>query len=508
MNKLLSFIASAGLAAAFVACNSDSASSTLSYTTSSVVVSSFSLNADDDVLEALDSVYFSIDLVNARVFNADSLPYGTDVSRLVVNIGVSGCSAAELTFKQSETTDTVVNYLTNSTDSICFTYGPATLHLVSTDQTTERNYYIEVNVHKMKPDSLYWNQTARRSLPTNLGVPSRQKSAAWGDRTACLTYASSRYCLAVTNNPANNEWTYITPAWSFTPQIDTFNATDEALFILGDDNILYTSTDGETWNSTGLSWWNIYGAYGSTLLGVEQKGGQFYHVTYPATTEIKVADGCPVYGTSTLAEFTNKWATAPQVFFIGGSDANGALSGDMWGYDGSTWAKVSIDGVPAATGRSFIAYPYCITDSTNWTTATYTALIAFGGLLSDGSLSKDVYLSKDMGIHWKLADDLLQLPDYIPAMTSSQALVVDKTLYANASNADAWSEMASTPLPRWWQVYHPKGIPAAITSRATKPITEWECPYIYLFGGTNDSGTLYNTVWRGVINRLSFKPLQ
>ncbi|MCC8176694.1 MAG: DUF6242 domain-containing protein [Bacteroidales bacterium] len=507
MNKLLTFIASAGLAAAFVACNSDSASNTISYTTSSVVVSSFSLNADDDILEALDSVYFSIDLVNARVFNADSLPYGTDVSRLVVNIGVSGCSAANLTFKKNETTDTVVNYLTNSTDSICFTYGPATLHLVSTDQTTSRDYYIEVNVHKMKPDSLYWNQTARRSLPSNLGVPSRQKSAAWGDRTACLTYGSSRYCLAVTDNPANNDWTYLTPSWGFTPYIDSFNATSEALFILSDSGELYTSTDGETWTSTGESWSHIYGAYGDVLLGTKQQGGAYYHVTYPASTQVAVASGCPVTGTSTLAEFTNKWATSPQVFFIGGTTANGDKSGDMWGYDGSKWAKVSIDGVPEASGRSFIAYPYCVTDSANWTTATYTALIAFGGELADGMVSKEVYLSKDMGIHWKLADDLLQLPDYIPAMTNSQALVVDKTLYANSSNADAWSEMASTPLPRWWQVYQPKGIPGA-SSRATKPITEWECPYIYLFGGTTASGTLYNTVWRGVINRLSFKPLQ
>jgi hypothetical protein len=45
-------------------------------------------------------------------------------------------------------------------------------------------------------------------------------------------------------------------------------------------------------------------------------------------------------------------------------------------------------------------------------------------------------------------------------------------------------------------------------SRATAPITQWEVPYIYLFGGYDSEGYLYNSVWRGVINRLSFKPLQ
>ncbi|WP_302265615.1 DUF6242 domain-containing protein, partial [uncultured Duncaniella sp.] len=47
-------------------------------------ISSFSLSKDDSVLRALDSVFFSIDLINAEIYNADSLPKGTDIRKLVV----------------------------------------------------------------------------------------------------------------------------------------------------------------------------------------------------------------------------------------------------------------------------------------------------------------------------------------------------------------------------------------------------------------------------------------
>lgn len=36
---------------------------------------------------------------------------------------------------------------------------------------------------------------------------------------------------------------------------------------------------------------------------------------------------------------------------------------------------------------------------------------------------------------------------------------------------------------------------------------DWMCPYIYLYGGRDSEGKLYDSVWRGVIRRLTFMPL-
>lgn len=62
--------------------------------------------------------------------------------------------------------------------------------------------------------------------------------------------------------------------------------------------------------------------------------------------------------------------------------------------------------------------------------------------------------------------------------------------------SSAWTEM-QTKLPASMR----------INSRAIKPVTSWECPYIYLIGGVNEYGELNNNIWRGVINRFTFKPL-
>ena len=104
-----------------------------------------------------------------------------------------------------------------------------------------------------------------------------------------------------------------------------------------------------------------------------------------------------------------------------------------------------------------------------------------------------------MGLNWKLADDLMQLPEYIPNMGGAQALVFDRTMTARSTSG--WVEYPSKSLPYWWKISNP------INSRASQNTNTWECPYIYLFGGYDENGNLYNTIWRGVINRLSFKPV-
>lgn len=197
-SKLLSILA-AGLFAStamFTSCNSDSDSSDSEVIYGSTQVKSFKLKANSNVLSGLDSVFFSIDLVNAQIYNADSLPFGTKTDKLVLQISTDACSKVELNVPRKNAADTVINYLTNSTDSIDFTNGPVRLHLVSFDGKAERDYTIKVNVHNMVPDSLYWNELAMRKLPTSLAAPKMQKSVKYGDKVVCLTGDGNRYNIA------------------------------------------------------------------------------------------------------------------------------------------------------------------------------------------------------------------------------------------------------------------------------------------------------------------------
>lgn len=466
--------------AGFSACNSDDSNSGYveeAVEASSVQVTAFSLQADTKVLNNLDSVFFSIDLKNATIFNADSLPYGTKVSRLIPVIKYPTVSVAELTYTYEEGKDSVVDYLKNSTDSIDFSKGPAKLRLVSYNGTTERVYTIKVNVHNQKPDSLYWSEAERRNLPTSLTSPVRgSKTVKTSDKLYCLTESAAGYSVATATHPESS-WQYATPSFGFTPLTYTFHATGSKLFILGTDEILYTSDNGIDWTSTGKSWMNIIAAYDDTLLGVAEVDGKICHVTYPESSATPADEDFPVLEASNEVRFTSEWSSSPQIYIVGGVTASQKVSNLTWGYDGKSWHKVSNVPLPKALyGVSLVPFEIFITEVTNWSVSSYPILIAIGGTDDKSVTGKTVYISYNQGMNWKEASPMMQLPAYMPAMSGAQPFVFSSILGDSKS-------------------------------RASAPITEWECPYIYLFGGVNDNGAI-NSVWRGTLLRLTYKPLQ
>ncbi len=87
---------------------------------SSVAVTNFSLKAKSGTKVKLDSVFFSIDLNRGVIFNADSLPVGTDITKLVPVISyTSSASAVTLTQSGGKTTGEI-DYKTNPSDTVDF----------------------------------------------------------------------------------------------------------------------------------------------------------------------------------------------------------------------------------------------------------------------------------------------------------------------------------------------------------------------------------------------------
>ena len=187
---------------------------------------------------------------------------------------------------------------------------------------------------------------------------------------------------------------------------------------------------------------------------------------------------------------------------VGGRDKNNKVVNTTWAYDGSKWANISTNRrVCAAEGMCLVPYYVCTTDSTSWTVEKQEVLLAFGGKIDDNTMNKTTYISLDLGFNWRKAGKLMQLPAYIPGMFGAQAFVSEKTMYAASRGADGWCEMPEITLPAWF-------VQPTAVSRSSQAITEWNTPYIYMFGGLNKNYSLYNTVWRGAVSRLEFKPLQ
>lgn len=472
---------------------------------SNCAVSSFNLVKDDSVLAHLDSVFFSIDLVRGEIYNADSLPPGTKIDKLLVKIGTNSSKGCDLTYRIPGTDrDTTVSYISSPNDSINFADGPVKLKITSYDGLSTYEYSVRVNVHTQKPDTLYWADAARRALPTNLSAPLRQKTVAFGQSVYCLVSDGSGASLAVTSNLFEDNWTISTPALPAGARIESFAATTDALYLLDMYGDLYSSTDGLTWNPTGEYLNHIYGGYGNQLLGARHQTDGWKSVSYPSGVVTALPEGCPVAGTSQLVSYETKWSSSSLSVMVGGRDSNDKLTGSAWGYDGSVWARLSsMDMVPTEE-LSLFAYSTPRVNDKNWSVTERPALIAMGGIIEGEEgreVTKLLYVSYDQGLTWEKASTYLQFAADDPVFYGAQAIVCPTELSVSRSGGCTWSPVKTRKLPFWVTPLDQPG------SRASEAIDSWACPYIYLFGGYDANDQLRNTVWRGVIRRFTFRPL-
>ena len=131
--------------------------------------------------EGEDSVYtdtisyadvpFTIDQINRKIYNKDSLPKDVDITRVVASI--SADYPAVYYKKNGEDT------IWTSTDSIDFT-NPVEFKVMTYNPTTQffekgYRYEVKVNVHKLNPDSLVWKHFENNKFANNI-VYTKQKA--------------------------------------------------------------------------------------------------------------------------------------------------------------------------------------------------------------------------------------------------------------------------------------------------------------------------------------------
>lgn len=492
MNRKLSLfiIATVAAASALTGCNksdSDDENQTIDLT-NSTMVTNFSLASNRKILANLDSVYFTIDLVGRRIFNADSLPYGTDVSRLIVEVKVPNSATLRMDMVSRFTgSDTTVNLTDNPRDSINFTDGTNWLRVTAPDGN-QATYSVKVNVHRVLPDSLRWSKTGSGALPGTIATPTAQRTVRFGSELLCLIAGSRRTVLCSTATPYDfDSWQQQDVTLPEGALVNTFTATADALYIVCADGSLHRAADKSLqWTEAepaGSGWTHLYGGFADRVVGV--RGSEW--ATCPESASGSLADlgaDFPVAQTSQLISFTSDWNVEPQAIMAGGLRADGAYTGATWAFDGRTWFRLTsatgVRSLPA--GPAPVIFPYfTFTTSTNWTVTKRATWIALTYSQEGTSAATSaVYTSQDNGINWVPAPRNLHLPSSLAARYDAQAFVCPHTFEA---------------------------------SRAVAPITEWDTDFVYVFGGSyfdtySRSTRLYNQLWRGVVERLTFKPLQ
>ncbi|MCH5228857.1 MAG: hypothetical protein J1F12_02545 [Muribaculaceae bacterium] len=483
-----------------VSCNSKSSDedNNIVVTPSTVAIKNFYLKENDKVLSDIDSVFFSIDLNTGVIFNADSLPKGTDVSRLIPVITfANSMTKAELTFVKDNEKDTVVNYLTNPEDSIDFS-SPVALKVIAADGLNAFTYHIKVNVHKQNPDSLMWDKLATSPLPARYEKPVAQKTL----YVKPLTYTfveeyNGQYTFAVCDDLNEGEWDKQSLDFNFVPRMGSFAYSDNKFWVLDEAGYLYSSPDGIDWNNVGEIWTNILGNYNGYLLGIKEVDNTYYHSSYPNDGKIPeslLEDNFPLNQSSTLGIVDSSWTPQSYAIMVGGVTSSGEISSDVWAFDGRTWAVINQGYLPPLQYPMMARYIIFRETPYLFLQREMEIWLLFGGVLESEEMNREVYLSYDNGVHWSKANDSMQLPEIFPSLKDADVIVSEDYLSANLS--DAWTiQPSSKTFPHTRVSYSVEG----------DEIT-WLCPYLYVFGGYLNDNNLSNDIWRGVLAKLMFTP--
>lgn len=176
---------------------------------------------------------FIIDHNAGLIYNADSLPVNTDISKVVVNM----------------TADTYYIYVVAETDSLWESTDtlnfnkPIHFKVMAENGTFGRTYKAELLVHKQDPDSLVWKQLTTK-FAANVEA---QKAVYMNNRIYVFIEQETQIAVTSSSTKDGKTWTEmevidIPSKADYTSVI----AWEDALYILA-ENQLYTSFNGLNW---------------------------------------------------------------------------------------------------------------------------------------------------------------------------------------------------------------------------------------------------------------------
>lgn len=179
----------------------------------------------------------TIDQINNRIYNVDSLSYGADVRKVATLVYAEG----SVFYRYGDNPDSIVAW--SSFDSIDFT-RPLIFSAVSSDGTYKRDYTVKLNVRSVFPDSLLWSQSDSTGF-TALKEPC---AAVLNDTLYNFGKDTSGVLSVVYRSIIDGAWS--TPAALAGLGSDDWSGNVTAFgdkMYLQSGNKIYSSADGITW---------------------------------------------------------------------------------------------------------------------------------------------------------------------------------------------------------------------------------------------------------------------
>lgn len=312
---------------------------------------------DDTVAYVRENGYMypmTIDQINNRIYNVDSLAYGSDVRRVTCSVYGSGT----LFYGYYNNPDSM--YYWSGLDSIDFTRD-LYFGVMSTDKSYVRIYQVDVNVRKVFPDSLLWSVPDTVGFPVLSGISTVVRNDSvycFGTDTTGTMSVSYRHISEGSWNGANALTGLPAQGWQHRVSVCG------GMFHTVSDGSLYVSADGLNWSveKTGIKSLMVSGGDYGVLWAVTQDSNIIKSDDLTKWDTVQsVAEQFP---DSSAIMFTYPLATNPNLsrsVLVGLS--SDTLYASVWTImtGDKVWTRVDAPAkenlrLPAATGFSVIRY--------------------------------------------------------------------------------------------------------------------------------------------------------
>ena len=416
-------------------------------------ISSFSLS--NDSLKGLSEVLFTIDQLNSKIFNKDSMPYGTILhEKVLVNVSTdSKYDVSNILFVHSLTNDSVWG----TGDSIDFS-APVMITVYPHDGMSTKVYEAKVNIHQVNPDTMVWNKysnlISKKTFKDMKVIP-------YHDSYLMYVFENDAPKLYSTDMDDMINWNEI-PLTGFPVDaiLSQITKVEDDLYVISEQGTLYylspemNKDEGQEWSDldnapsikalAGYLPHNEVTNRALILSAIVEEGDILRFATMNKNLEwtmgMETPETFPLSGFGVI-NFVSMYY--PRLVIASGRDSKSNLSDKAWStMDGLSWTLITNDKFVFSPreGAALTQYDNC--------------LFIIGGIDASGIALSDIYHSKDYGVSW--SDTLYVMPEEYTSRGYS-SIIIDKNYY------------------------------------------------MLLFGGkASKSSYVLNELWRGRINRLGF----
>lgn len=369
-----------------------------------------------------------------NIENRDSLPYGSQLSRVIATIHFDGSTLA---YREKGSNSEWTSY--NATDSLDLT-KPLELFLTSNDNQSSRIYTLKVNVHQQEGDSLFWkqcdNNVAELTDMTDMkAFVLKDKLFVLGQKTSGITLAER------SSTEAEGEWTE-TPVTDLpaTTDIQTLRQYEDMLYLSTNDGNIFSSADAKGWRQEGST-------YSAPLKLVEKTEKYYYAISEgkilrsadASTWEEETLDtDATMLPTTDIRALSAEQANGNNRIILVGQSANSD--------NAVVWNKMWNDSEKEENAQ-WIYFPITHDNNIPCPRLEYLNLlsydgkcIAFGGASVDNSKKalETMYVSQDYGITWR-PDKEHRMPVELKGIEGCITSTVDENYFIwIITNAQVW----------------------------------------------------------------------